>query len=96
MNELNQSDRDSAVEHEQFGSSIGGSRWFNQNPNVSRKEVKTFREIWTCPIDGCEGEMVFNGLIWPTGQPGYHHTCKKCGFTAAIHDKFPRIEIVDV
>lgn len=78
-------------EHDKFGKPIGGSRWFNQEPEVRRTEVKTFREEWMCPCDGCPGEMTFNGMSWPTGGPRYHHTCHVCGFTAAVHANYPRV-----
>lgn len=85
----------SESEHEQFGSTIGsiggGSRWFNREPEVRRTEVKTYRETWMCPCDGCHGEMEFNGHTWPTGDPGYHHTCSNCEFTAAVHACYPRV-----
>lgn len=75
----------------EFGTTIGNSRWFNQEPKVKRIEVKTFRETWMCPCDGCSGEMTFNGMTWPTGDPGYHHTCSICEFTAAVHVTYPRV-----
>jgi len=82
--------------HEKFGQGIGAlttggqSRWFNAEPEIAEKPVQTFEQRWMCPMDDCSGEMVFNGLTWPTGDPGYHHTCDTCGFTAAIHDRYPR------
>ena len=55
-------------------------------PDWHQGEVKTTRRVmvpvelhWTCPEPGCGGEMVFNGDVWPTGEPGYHHKCDKCG-----------------
>jgi hypothetical protein len=79
-------------EHEQFGRTISGSRWFTGKPSVTRTRVIPIQVTWNCPIDGCDGEMVENGMVWPTGDPGYHHTCNKCGFTAAVHERFPRFE----
>jgi hypothetical protein len=74
--------------HDDFGSPIAGSRWFNQKPQITTKPLgKPVKFIWGCPLDGCDGQMIFNGSTWPTGDPGYHHTCDKCGLTAAIHSK---------
>lgn len=84
-------------EAEEYGTSIGGalgkaSRWFDGEPDVSRERVVPVRERWWCPMSDCDGEMTFNGSTWPTGRPGYHHTCGECGFTAAVRGKkYPRI-----
>lgn len=88
----------SNLEHEQFGTSIGiafpqsqMSRWFLGKPNIV-KTYKLWTAKWICPIEGCFGEMIFNGAIWPMSPPGYHHTCDKCGFTAALSGrKYPGI-----
>lgn len=74
-------------EHEQFGKTITGSRWFNQEPEIVERPVRTFEQRWLCPMDECSGQMVYNGMSWPMNPPGYHHTCSECGFTAAIHGK---------
>ncbi len=71
-----------AQEWETFGSTITGSRWFNQTPNVACTSDR--RVVWRCPAQDCFGEMVQTGIVWPTGDPGYHHECNLCGFTAAI------------
>lgn len=82
-------------EHEKFGNSCGGSRWFNAEPKLEERRMVPVQQRWMCPIDVCGGEMKFNGMTWPTGNPGYHHTCDKCGFTAAIHGaKYPRMAYV--
>ena len=79
-------------EHEKFGASCGGSRWFNAEPKIEERRMVPVQQRWICPIDGCGGEMNFNGMVWPTGDPGNHHTCNKCGFTAAIwNGKYPQI-----
>ena len=39
---------------------------------------------WLCPNRECAGEMKDAGWMWPTFDPGHHHTCSECGFTAAI------------
>ncbi len=78
-------------EHEKYGSTITGSRWFNEEPEITEQEVKTFTQRWMCPIKDCDGEMRFNGVAWPMVEPGYHHTCVECGFTAAVEGKqYPR------
>lgn len=83
---------DKNPEHEKFGRTITGSRWFNGNPFVIVRSVTPVEENWACPIAGCtEGIMVYNGMQWPVNPPGYHHTCSKCGFTAAVHEKYPRV-----
>ena len=77
-------------EHEKYGSTIAGSRWFKAQPIIREVRVVPYRQHWLCPIDG--GEMEFTGKIWPTGNPGYHHQCRICGFQAAITGgEFPRI-----
>jgi len=79
-----------------FGTAIGTvngtCRWFNGKPRVVGAEVKTVRERWLCPLEGCSGEMVSTGMMWPTGPGGYHHTCTECGLTAALSGvEYPRI-----
>ncbi|WP_241299363.1 hypothetical protein [Burkholderia stabilis] len=64
-----------------FGDPIAGSRWFNGVPTVALSDGEV---VWNCPATKCDGTLKFNGSIWPTGTPGYHHTCTSCGFTAAI------------
>ena len=55
------------------------SGWFKGEPEIAGGR-------WSCPAEGCAGHMVANGFVWPTFDPGYHHTCDACGFTAAIHE----------
>ena len=71
------------IRNHKYGDPISFSRWFRGEPIIT--EEKTWRR-WMCPFDDCDGEMVYTGTIWPTGDPGYHHTCSKddCKFTAAI------------
>lgn len=69
---------------------VGVSRWFRGKPKLERFRVEVYEEHWLCPQDGCDGEMLPNGFVWPTGDPGHHHTCNKCEYTAAIHGRFPR------
>lgn len=74
-----------------FGSPVGGSRWFSGEPVVKKTPGRPLRVTWQCPL--CSGEMRYNGLIWPTGDPGYHHTCTVCGFSAVIKGKqYPYME----
>lgn len=78
-------------EHERFGASCGGSRWFNAEPNVTAEPVETFIERWRCPVAGCAGEMRYAGYSWMTNPPGNHHTCTACKFTAALRgETYPR------
>ena len=77
--------------HEKFGSNCAGSRWFNEEPKIEVTPVQAVMERWYCPIDGCDGQMKYTGMTWPTGDPGYHHKCDICDFTAAIQGaKYPR------
>lgn len=66
-----------ATDHDRYGRSIGGTRWFNTEPDVHVA-------AWLCPIDG--HPMVRTGYTWPTVDPGIHHRCSgdDCGFTAAL------------
>lgn len=47
-------------------------------------------------MDECDGEMKFNGKVWAatsTTPVGFHHTCEKCGFTAAVPNvRFPYVD----
>lgn len=80
-------------EWEKFGAQCGGSRWFEGDPTIVEKPVVMVRVVWPCPVQGCAGEMKFNGMTWPTGDPGYHHTCTQCRFTAAIRGhQYPGVE----
>lgn len=78
-----------------FGNTIAGSRWFTGEPELRRQRKIPVEVRWICPHDGCGGEMKLNGSVWPMSNPGYHHTCDKCGFTAAVHARYPRIEYED-
>lgn len=72
-------------------SKTGESRWFEPEPVVDEYEVRTFVQRWLCPVAGCGGEMTANGITWPMNPVGYHHTCDRCSFTAALSGKrFPR------
>lgn len=66
-----------------FGTCITGSRWFNRAPVTREVPVVSVEVHWPCPVAPCEGEMIYAGWDWPTGDPGYHHKCNRCGFTAA-------------
>lgn len=79
---------------EDFGQTINGSRWFNREPNVKKDyNVRPVAMHWECPMDGCDGEMRYVGMDWPTSPMGHHHECNVCHFRAAIpHRKFPYIE----
>ena len=86
----------SKPEWEEFGEPIGTpsgeSRWFSRAPNIAEQPMVPIQERWLCPVEGCEGEMVYNGLTWPTASPGYHHTCTQCRFTAAVRGvHYPKI-----
>ncbi len=79
---------------EDFGRTIAGSRWF-KGPvtTLVRKKMIPVEVRWMCPMDGCDGEMEDNGMRWPMNIMGYHHTCTKCGFTAALSGKsYPTVE----
>lgn len=80
-----------------FGSPIGNSRWLKGEPTLIETPMQPVRVIWPCPMDECAGEMEFNGCTWPMSIPGYHHSCSKCGFTAAIAGKkYPTIEYREI
>jgi hypothetical protein len=66
---------------ENHGSNIAGSRWFEGVPVLA---VEGGRVVWKCPTQNCGGDMLATGSMWMTGDPGYHHKCATCGFTAAI------------
>jgi len=71
--------------------------WFDGDPEISQTPVKTVREQWICPKKGCGGEMIFNGMSWPTSTPGYHHTCNTCEYTTAVRGvRYPRITHVTI
>ena len=68
------------------------TKWFNGSAEIKEEVVIPIRERWFCPKDACGGEMIFNGMTWPAGTPGYHHTCVKCNYTVAMSGKhYPRI-----
>lgn len=73
-----------ARDDSKFGEASGRSRWFRGEPQVTETRVVAYEQRWQCPHEDCPGEMTFNGRSWPLSSPGYHHTCDKCGFTAAI------------
>lgn len=67
--------------------------WFRGPIETTETAVTPVRLRWLCPQAGCTGEMIFNGELWPTGTPGYHHVCDVCGLTLARPgEKFPRVE----
>ncbi len=91
---------DDRHKQDRFGSPIGLfsgpsglSRWFKGEPNIEQTPRVPVHSRWLCPQDDCDGEMVANGATWPMNPPGNHHTCDKCGFTAAISGQsYPTIE----
>jgi hypothetical protein len=50
-------------------------------------EVKTFIQRAYCE---CGGDMVYGGICYATVEPGYPHSCKKCGKSQTLDDTFPR------
>ena len=81
-------------EWNEFGKQCANSRWFRGEPLLIERPVRTYEQRWMCPVKPCDGEMRYNGMMWPTADPGYHHTCSKCGFTAAITGaQYPRTRI---
>ncbi len=66
--------------------------WYNNEPNIEKTPVVPVSEKWLCAQKNCDGAMVYNGTSWPTGTPGYHHTCDECGYTTVLRGKrYPRI-----
>lgn len=83
---------DEEYETHKIGTPVGPSHWLRGEPSVRRQEVKTYRETMACIKEDCDGEMVYTGCSWPTGTPGYHHKCDKCGEVVAVKGAtFPRI-----
>ncbi len=82
--------------HVKFGETIAGSRWFNAEPSLTQVEMVPVRQTWICPACDGTGEMISTGGAWLTNPPGYHHTCNKCGFTAALRGgkQYPSISYV--
>lgn len=78
---------------DKIGTPVGPSEWFKGEMKLRTVRLAPVRVHWLCPQDGCAGEMKPNGLVWPTAQPGYHHTCTSCGYTCATTaGRFPRVE----
>lgn len=72
------------------------ANWYRGHQILVSKPVITIRTRWTCPIEGCGGEMFFNGAVWPMSDPGYHHSCNKCKFETAITGhKYPEVTFED-
>lgn len=71
------------------------SEWFSGTPTFIDTPRQPVLREWACPVDGCTGKMVFNGHTWPTGDPGYHHTCTVCKGTLAIQGgRYPKMEFI--
>lgn len=69
------------------------TEWHHGEITKRKVPVRPVRVFWICPEGGCGGEMLPTGMIWPTGDPGYHHKCSKCGICLAVHGgTYPRIE----
>jgi len=82
--------------HNEFGHGItysgGTSRWFNKTPDLRTQEMETLEISWACPIDDCDGMMVFSGVSWTMNPKGHHHICNVCEFTAALSEEtYPKI-----
>jgi len=83
-------------DHNEFGHGItysgGTSRWFNNTPDLRMQEMETLEINWACPIDDCDGMMVFSGVSWTMNPKGHHHVCNVCEFTAALSkETYPKI-----
>lgn len=66
--------------------------WYSGPIHKRKVVLRPVRESWVCPDPGCGGEMIYTGGMWPTGDPGYHHQCDKCGLARAIHkEHYPQI-----
>lgn len=65
--------------------------WGEQEPTFIKTELVPVKIELQCPK--CkEGTMDFNGAGWPGEPPAFHHTCTKCGYTAALPGaQFPTI-----
>lgn len=67
--------------------------WYFDPPDLRKVPLRAIRVHWLCPQTGCDGKMIANGYTWPTPDPGYHHMCSVCKFTAVIHGRrYPAIE----
>lgn len=45
-------------------------KWFNAEPDISRREMIPVEENWNCPTVGCCGVMAATGERWLTATPG--------------------------
>lgn len=70
--------------------------WFNGEKDITEESVVPIRQRWMCPENGCDGEMIYNGTMWPMSPLGYHHICSKCGIGLAISgEHYPSIKYVN-
>ena len=52
-------------------------------------EVKTYIVRYYCDKDGCDGELVPDGICLTSSPPQYPHTCNKCGDGKTFHKSYP-------
>lgn len=65
--------------------------------------MKQLREItslvvtthWDCG-DGCPGEMLPDGKLFPTGPGLVPHSCSECGRTEEADKKYPTVTMTPV
>lgn len=70
--------------------------WFHDAPKLTMTPVQPVRVTWQCPQENCDGQMIYNGNMWPSNPEGYHHTCSKCGISLAMPGQcYPSIQFVD-
>ena len=81
---------------------LGMSAWWSDAEGGSQEEceikvpVRTYEVHLRCPV--CKaGRMIYTGHTWPTGQPGHHHRCDKCGEIRAVRgETYPMIRHVPI
>lgn len=68
------------------------ANWYVGEPSLRATEVVPVKQVWRCPETGCDGEMIYVGMDWPTAPPGHHHDCNKCGVRWVTRaGMFPRV-----
>ena len=67
--------------------------WFLGEVKTRDEPLLPVLSRWLCPVPGCDGEMKYLGIQWPTSDPGYHHQCIKCGVQLACKGGYyPRVD----
>lgn len=58
---------------------------------IRTEAVVVLRQRWRCPKDGCDGEMICDGVAYTSNPPQFGHVCNVCQHGDMASSQFPAI-----